>query len=207
MCLTGHLRVASFQIHPPLLITLSTWDDIKLYSRSQQKIESLIRKTVNIFFDDIRMSIGAAKCNIVSVHRGHLVESDSTVLCDIIHPLSSEGFYKYLGIFEADSFKHQQMKILLTKEYKRHFRKFLRTTLYSRNLITAINSCATSLLRYSGGLINWIQAEMRKMDIDTRKLMTMHGAFSMNGDVDRLYLSRKKEGRALISVKFAIEHE
>ena len=50
------------------------------------------------------------------------------------------------------------------------------------------------------------QAEMHKMDIDTRKLMTMHGAFSVNGDVDRLYLSRKKGVRGLISVKFAIEH-
>jgi len=99
------------------------------------------------------------------------------------------------------------MKILLTKEYKRRVRKFLRTTLYSRNLITAINSCATSLLRYSAGLINWTQAEMHEMDIDIKKLMTIQGAFSMNGDVDWLYLSRKKGGRGLISVKFVIEHE
>ena len=99
-----------------------------------------------------------------------------------------------MGIFEVDSFKHQQMKILLTKEYKHRVRKFLHTTLYSRNLITAINSCATSLLRYSGRLINWSQAEMCKMDIDTKKLMAMHGAFSMNGDADRLYFSKKKGG-------------
>jgi len=45
------------------------------------------------------------------------------------------------------------------------------------------------------------------MDIDTRKLLTMHGGFSMNSDVDRLYLSRKKGGPGLISVKFAIDHE
>ena len=169
-----------------------------LYGCSQQEIESLIH-TVNIF-DDICMSIGTAKCNIVSVHRGHLVELDNVFLSsgDIIHALSPEGFYKYLGILEADSFKHQQVKIFLTKEYKRHIRKFLRTTLYSRNLITTINSCATSLLRYSGGLIDWTQAEMGKMDIGTRKLMTMHGAFSMYGDVDQLYLSRNKRGRGLI---------
>ena len=70
-------------------------DDIKLYGRSQQEIESLIR-TVNIFFDDIHVSIGATKCNITSVHRGHLVESNSVVLSsgDIIHPLSPEGFNK-----------------------------------------------------------------------------------------------------------------
>jgi len=60
------------------------------------------------------------------------------------------------------------MKSLLTKEYKRRVRKFLRTNLFSRNFISAINSCATSLLRYSGGIVNWTQAEMCKMDIDTR---------------------------------------
>ena len=100
-------------------------DDIKLYGRSQQEIESLIR-TVNIFFDEICMSIGAAKCNIVSVHKGHLVELDSVVLSsgDIIDALAPDGFYKYFGIFEADSFKHQQMKILLSKEYKRRVRGF-----------------------------------------------------------------------------------
>jgi len=37
--------------------------------------------------------------------------------------------------------------------------------------------------------------------------MTLHGGFSMNSDVDRLYLPRRKGGRGLISVKFAIEYE
>ena len=84
------------------------------------------------------------------------------------------------------------MKNLLPKGYKRQVRKFLCTNLYSRNLISVINSCATSLLRYSGGIVNWTQAEMRKMDIDTRKLLTMHGGFLMNIDVDRLSFLRKK---------------
>jgi len=42
-------------------------DDFKLYGRSKQEIESLVH-TVNIFFDDICMQIGANKCNVVS-HR------------------------------------------------------------------------------------------------------------------------------------------
>ena len=81
-------------------------DDIKLYSHSQQEIEPLIH-TVNIFFDDICMSIGAAKCNIVAVSKGHLVESDSVVLSsgDVIQSLSPTSFYKYLGVLESDSFK------------------------------------------------------------------------------------------------------
>lgn len=66
---------------------------IKLCSRSKPEIESLIH-SVNIFFDDICMSIGAAKCNIVAVSRGHLVDSDSVSLSsgDLIHYLSPIGF-------------------------------------------------------------------------------------------------------------------
>jgi len=121
-------------------------DDIKLYSHSKHEIESLIH-TVNIFFDDIRMSLGVAKCNIVAVSRGHLVDSDSVSLScgDLIHYLSPVGVYKYLGILESDSFKQHQMKTLLTKEYKRRVQKFLRTNLYSKYLITAINTCAVSI--------------------------------------------------------------
>lgn len=45
------------------------------------------------------------------------------------------------------------------------------------------------------------------MDTDTRKLMTMHGGFSMTNDVDHLYLPWKEGGRGLISVKFATKLE
>ena len=97
------------------------------------------------------------------------------------------GFYKYLGTFEADYLKHQLMKSLLTKEYKHRVRKYLCTYLYSRNLISVINSCANSLLQYSGGIGNWTQAEMRKIYSDTRKLLTMYSGF-------RSALPLKEEG-------------
>jgi len=46
------------------------------------------------------------------------------------------------------------------------------------------------------------------MDVSTRKLMSMHGSFSVNSDVDRLYVPRKLVvARGLVSVSFAIQHE
>ena len=41
------------------------------------------------------MSVGAAKCNIVAVSKGHLVESDNVVLSsgDMIQSLSPTSFY------------------------------------------------------------------------------------------------------------------
>jgi len=37
--------------------------------------------------------------------------------------------------------------------------------------------------------------------------MSIHGSFSANSDVGRLYVPRKFCGRGLVSVSFAIEHE
>jgi len=78
--------------------------------------------------------------------------------------------------------------------------------MHSKHLINAVNTCAVSLLRYSGGILDWSQTELRKMDVNTRKLMTMHSCFSMNNDVDWLYVLLKNGRQGLISVKFAIEY-
>jgi len=74
----------------------------------------------------------------------------------------------------------------------------------NNNLITAINVLAVSLMKYSGGIIKWSQEELYKLDVATRKLMSMHGSFSVNSDINRLYVPRKFSGRGLVSVSFAI---
>jgi len=155
------------------------------------------------------MDISAAKFSVLDVLKGHLAEANDIKLSsgDLICHLSPTDACKYLGILEANNFKHQQMRELLSVKYKRRVWKLLRTRLFSRNLITAINVLAVSLMRYCGGIIKWSQEELYKLDVSTRKLMTMHGSFSVNIDVDRLYIPRRCGGRVLISVKFAIEHE
>ena len=86
---------------------------------------------------------------------------------EIIQHLSPTNTYKYLGILESDNLKHNQMKKILHKEYKGRVRKLLRTNLYSRNLILAINTLAVPLLRYSGGIIKWPQSDLRALDVET----------------------------------------
>ena len=85
-------------------------EDIKLLGKSMQEIESLVY-TTNIFFEDMCMDIGTAKCNVVAVSRGHIVNIEDIPLPsgDCILQLEPEGAYKYLGILEADTIKHQQL--------------------------------------------------------------------------------------------------
>ena len=53
-----------------------------------------------------------------------------------------------------------------------------------------------------------LSVELYKLDVSTRKLMSIDGkSFSVNSDVDRLYVPRKFGGRGLVSVSFAIQYE
>jgi len=64
------------------------------------------------------MCIGAAKYSVVAVLKGHLTEANNIRLSsgDLLCHLSPTDTYIYLGILEADNFKYQQMKELLSVE-------------------------------------------------------------------------------------------
>ena len=77
-----------------------------------------------------------------------------------IRMLREMKIYKYLGILEADTIKHAEMKEKQKqnkktknknkKEYIRKTRKLLEPKLHSRNFIKGINTWAVLLVRYSG---------------------------------------------------------
>jgi len=155
------------------------------------------------------MSFGIEKCRIASLHRGWLVQSDNVILPpgDSICSLGAEESYQYLGILESGSMHHQSMKQHLIREYRHRVRKILSTQLCGNYTVQAINSFAIPLLRYSVGLIDWTKKELYQADVETRKLMCLHHVFSMNSDIDRLYVPRSQGGRGLCSVADAIEGE
>ena len=49
--------------------------------------------------------------------------------------------------------------------------------------------------------------ELKELDRKNRKMMTLHGALHPKSDVDRLYLSRQKGGRGLISCEMCVKAE
>ena len=55
-----------------------------------------------------------------------------------------------------------------------------------------MNAWAVSVVRYSAGVLDWTEKELKAMDVRTRKLLTMFGAFHRNSGVDRLYMKRKE---------------
>ena len=115
--------------------------------------------------------------------------------------------YKYLGILEGADIKQKEMKEKIKKEYLRRVKLVSKSMLYGGNLIKAINAWVVSVVRYSAGIIDWSKAELKSMDIKTRKILSMHGAFHEKSSTYRLYLKRKEGGRGLISVTDRVAQE
>ena len=181
-------------------------DDLKLYSRSEKGLDSLVQ-TVRVFSEDIGMEFGIEKCAMLVMERGKIVKSVGIELPDgkVIKSLQEGESYKYLGILEADRFLEEKMKLNVSKEYIRRLRKVLKSKLNSGNLVRGVNTWAVSLLRYSAAFVSWRKSELEAIDRKTRKLFTIYGALHPKSDVDRLYIPRKEGGRGLISIKDCVE--
>ena len=71
----------------------------------------------------------------------------------------------------------------LSREYFCRVKMVLRTELYGRNKVLAINGLALPVLTYSFGVIHWRTTDLQQLDRRTRKLLTMHGVHHPSADV------------------------
>ena len=82
------------------------------------------------------------------------------------------------------------MGILETDILKEKIKDYFRTKKTSWNLLKAINTGAVSL---DGPFINWTRNELRQMNQQIRKVMTIHTTLYSRDDIDRLYVIRQEE--------------
>ena len=181
--------------------------DIKLFAKNDNEIDSLVH-TVRICSSDIGMEMGISKCALVTMKRGKHVKSLGIKLPrdEEIADADSRG-YKYLGILELDSIMSGDMKAKVKETYLTRLKLILKSKLNSPNLITAMNSWAVAVVRYSAGLIDWTKEEVRELDRVTRKLMFEHSALHPKSNVIRLYMKRKNGGRGLTSIEECVASE
>ena len=164
-------------------------------------------QSVRVVSNDIGMEIGVEKCAMLVIKRGKVVESNGIDLPnnETIKSTHEENGYKYLGIMEANQVLSGQMKERLRKEYKRRVKKILKSKLNGGNTITAINTWAVSMMRYTAPFVDWRKDELKEIDRDTRKMMNMYRALHPRDSVARLYLPRKEGGRGLVAIEDCVE--
>ena len=193
----GNGRTAKRQLISHLLYM----DDLKLYGRNPDQLDGLLH-AVRTFSDDIRMKFGLDKCAIAHFVNGKLSGHNTGVKVgktETIKGLEPGQVYKYLGVDESNGIQHSTMRERVRREYFHRVKMVLRTELYGRNKVLAINGLALPVLTYSFGVIHWGTTE--QLDRRTRKLLTMHGVHHPSADVDRLYAPCNEGGRGLQQIE------
>ena len=70
-----------------------------------------------------------------------------------------------------------------------------------------MNAWTVGIIRYGAGVLDWMKEELKTIDIETRKLMTINGSLHSRGNVGRFYLQKKEGGRGLISCEECVNVE
>ena len=73
------------------------------------------------------------------------------------------------------------MKEKVKQEYFMREKLVVRLKLYSGNLIRVIDAWAIGVVRYSAGILDWSEQELRVMDVKSRKGLPIIGAFLKKG--------------------------
>lgn len=182
-------------------------DDLKLYGRSEGQLDSLVR-IVRTYSQDIGMQFGIDKCAVLTVKKGVKVRCEGIELPsgEVMKEVDETG-YKYLGVLEGADIKNREMKGKIRGEYLRRVKALAKSKLYAGNLLRGVNAWAIGVVRYSAGIVEWSDRELKELDTKTRKILAMQGVFRSKSSVDRLYLKRRDGGRGLISVSDCVREE
>ena len=138
-------------------------DDLKLYGKSNDQIDSLVR-TVYLFTSDVGMEFGVKKCGTIVLKRGKMVKCNGIELAngEVIKRITEKGC-TYLGVMELDQVMEEEMKKKIMKEYYRRLKLVLKSKLNGRNIILAINTWAVAVIRYGAGIIDWNMGELKQV--------------------------------------------
>ena len=114
-------------------------------------METLIQ-AVRIYRHDLGMEFGKEKYATLVLKSGkrHITDGMELENQDKITTFREKEMCKWLGILETDTFRQENMKEKIKKEYFRKAIKLLEIKLYSRNVINEINTWAVPTRKVFG---------------------------------------------------------
>ena len=178
-------------------------DDLKVFAPSESKLHRGL-KTTQAAMRDIGLQLNPKKCSIINVKRGKQVcEGSKAKLYHSteIASLNEGERYKFLGVLEN---LKQDDKLGLQQAAKIYLQKISViwcSPLFYWNKVNASNQFELPALSYLMWTQTWPLAELRQIDLETRKIITENGAQHRISSNAVLYLPRSIGGTGLRSVK------
>ncbi|KAG0435891.1 hypothetical protein DMUE_4487 [Dictyocoela muelleri] len=167
-------------------------DDVKLFSDKENDLQLLLNKSKDAL-ENIGMNLNIKKCG----SNTDVMISEQSIQTDT---------YKYLGMIETSKNKDCEINLrIIENKILKRVEYVLKTSLYSKNKVTALNEYALSVLNYFVGLINMDDKFCIELDNKIRKLMIVHKFHFSDSSNERLYLPRAFNGRGVKSVLDHVE--
>ena len=133
------------------------------------------------------MKFGEDKCAFLHIEKGTIKKSSPQNISHLtIQPVADADSNKYLGIDSNITYNGPLNKEKVSKEYLNRVQKIWSSELSDFNKVIAHKSFAVPIITPTIGTIDWTIEEIKQIDINTRKLLTLTGNFHPNSDVDRI---------------------
>lgn len=174
-------------------------DDLKIYAGNESHLKQMINITQK-FSEDIRMKFGLDKCRTIHIIKGKMTNRDENTIISI-ESMKLEEKYKYLGIEQASTIDHTNIKKNVTKQFQERLNYILKTELNGKNTTKAINTFAIPVLTYTFGVIKWSETDLDHLQRMIRTTLTKYGAHHTYASAERMTLPRKEGGRGIIDIK------
>jgi hypothetical protein len=169
--------------------------------QSQNDLFTLANLTETFSKDIYCMKFGIDKCKINSVKAGQIQKHNYVLSSgDEIEFLDTGQVYKYLGYNQSRHIQYKETKAKLVQQFRQRLNSIMKSQLYSKNLIKAINTYAIPILTYSFGIINWKKTDLKNIQRMINTTMTKHRKHHPRACVQRQTLQRHEGGSGLIDV-------
>ena len=141
-------------------------DDLKVFSSSQTKLNTVLRSTCAAM-NDIGLQWNPKKCNTIHVKRGVLVHDAAGLKLDqtsVVQSIKEGSNYKFLGVCETVKQDEKLALVSAAKVYLQRLSVIWSSPLSDVNRVIATNQFALPVLSYLMWTQHWPITELRVVD-------------------------------------------
>ena len=178
-------------------------DDLKVFAASESKLNTVLRATSDAILD-IGRHWNPKKCSVIHIRKGKQIENSADLKLDestLVQSLKTGSSYKFLGVSESTLQDEKLALAVAAKVYLQRLSVIWTSPLSDANHVKATNQFALPVLTYLMWTQHWPLTELRKVDRETRKVVSENGGRHPLSSIALFYLPRVAGGRGMKSVE------
>ena len=178
-------------------------DDWKLFAETKAGANRLAAE-VKELSASVGLVLNERKCAVAVVSKGNLIKRPPEE-CELLSQFpvlgSATELTKYLGILQNGTHDDSRNRDRVRDALLERVDLVLKLKGTPHQLISAINGWALGSFKYSVGLVDWSNRQLKNIDIAIRRKLARKGLKGSRSGKKNLYLPRRLGGRGLQSAK------